>query len=101
MSARCKPGDLAIITYDVPVCTPNIGRVVKVSGPSIVNRRGQLTWLIQPVTLEPYMINNSDGTFKEFMALDDETIEHPDEWMMPIRPENETDDVEQVLALVE
>lgn len=35
------------------------------------------------------------------MALDDDTIEHPDEWMMPIGPENETDDVEQVLALVE
>lgn len=33
MSARCKSGDLAIITYDVPVWTPNIGRVVKSAAP--------------------------------------------------------------------
>ena len=59
MSTRCKPGDLAIIMYDVPQCAANIGRVVEISGPAEYDRHGRLTWLIQPVTSDPYLIHNS------------------------------------------
>lgn len=83
---HCKPGDLAMITHDVPSCSANIGRIVVVDGPSRVNRRNQLTWLIQPVTDEPYMINGRDGEFVRFMDYREHGIEHPDPWMMPIRP---------------
>jgi hypothetical protein len=91
MITRCKPGDLAIIMFDVPSYVANIGRVVKVSGPSYMDRNGRLTWLIQPVTPEPYMINDWDGEFVEFMAYQEYGIEHPDEWMLPIKPEPEED----------
>lgn len=92
---RCKPGDIAIITYDVPSCTANIGRMVEVSGPSEIDRNGRLTWLIQPVTPEPYMINDWDGKFVYFMRFRESGIEHPDEWMMPIRPDDLDEDTDE------
>ena len=84
--SHCKPGDLAMITHDVPSCSANIGRIVVVGGPPRINRHRQLTWLIQPVTSEPYMINDRDGEFVKFMDYQEYGIEHPDPWMMPIRP---------------
>lgn len=87
MSTRCKPGELAIITNDVPSCTPNIGRIVEVCGPPEFNRVGQVTWIIMPVTDEPYMVNDQDGHFVGFMDYQEIGIEHPDEWLMPIKQE--------------
>ncbi len=95
MSTRCKPGDLAIIMYDVPQCTSNIGRLVEVRGPSAFNRRKQLTWLIQPVTPEPYLVNNRFNNSVRFMEYREGNIEHPDEWMLPIGAESADEAVEQ------
>lgn len=86
MNTRCKPDGLAIIAIDFPSCKSNIGRVVKVSGPPALNRYGQLTWLIQPVTPEPFGINDSKGEFDYFMKPGETGIEHPDDWMIPIPP---------------
>jgi hypothetical protein len=96
MNTRCKPGDLAIITCDVPQCTANIGRVVEISGPARYDRNGRITWLIQPVTLEPYLINNWDDTSVRFMDYREEGIEQPDDWLLPIRPEKELDEVDDL-----
>jgi hypothetical protein len=95
MSTRCKPGDLAIIMYDVPQCTSNIGRLVEISGPPAFNRRKQLTWLIQPVTPEPYLINTSHDDSVQVMGYPEPGIEHPDEWMLPIGAESADEAVEQ------
>jgi len=94
---RCKPGDLAVILHDVPSCTMNIGRVVSVSGPSRIDPNGRLAWLVYPINPEePYAVNNWDGSFSGFMGLGDANLEQPDEWMMPIRPDEFDDDgVEQ------
>jgi hypothetical protein len=101
MTTRCKPGDLAIILYDVPSCTLNIGRVVKVDGPPEVNRRGQTTWLIEPVTNEPYMMNDDvTGEFIGFMPYGATDLEQPDAWMMPIRPDADGDTTEEKQELV-
>ena len=83
--SRCKPGDLAMITHDVPSCSANIGRVVVISGPPELDWQGQLTWLIQPVTDEPYMINDRESNFVGFMGFQEYGIEHRDAWMVPIR----------------
>lgn len=85
MSTRCKSGDLAVILYDVPQCTANIGRIVEVSGPVAIDSNGRRTWLIQPVTPEPYLINTFHDDSVRFMDYQEYGIEHPDEWMMPIR----------------
>jgi hypothetical protein len=86
MSTRCKPGGLAIIMYDVPQCASNIGRVVEISGPAEYDRNGRLTWLIQPVTPEPYLINTSHDDSVQVMGYPEPGIQHPDEWMTPVLP---------------
>ena len=100
MTTRCKPGDLAIILYDLPECTDNIGRMVEVSGPAATGEDGLTTWLIQPVTPEPFLINNSEGKFVRFMDWQEHGIEHPDAWMVPIRPDDLLDETEEDRELV-
>lgn len=94
MRTRCKPGDIAIIAYDTPICAENIGRIVSVRGPSRIDAWGYLTWLITPVNQEePYLIEGRNGSTR-FMALDDTDIEHRDIWMLPVKTGgfNETED---------
>ncbi len=91
MTIRCKPGDLAIIRYDVPGCESNIGRIVRVRPPAAIDYKGQLTWLITPVTPEPYIVDNPNTGEFRFMEYGERLIEHPHDWMIPIRPEYEED----------
>lgn len=98
MNTRCKPGDLAIILYDVPSCTANIGRVVKVHGPLAIDRAGHLTWLIMPVTDTPYLENDWDGNCIGAMRRGELYLEQPDAWMLPIRPDEADDDHEETQA---
>ena len=94
MNTRCKPGDLAIIIHDVPGCEANIGRVVHVSGPAVVDYRGYLTWLIMPIdTTEPYVIDNIFDDSLRYMDYLENSIEHPDAWMLPIHHETEPEEV--------
>jgi len=86
MSTRCKSGDLAIIAYDVPGCESNIGRVVHVRGPLAIDDRDHWTWLITPVTPEPYIVDIPETGGFRVMEADDTQIEHPDVWMVPIKP---------------
>lgn len=96
MNTRCKPGDLAVIINEVPSCTGNIGRLVRVDGPPRINDRGQLTWLVEPVTAEPFMVNDDlTGEFLRFKGPEDNDLEHPDGWMLPVRldDDHETEEV--------
>ncbi len=95
MTTRCKPGDLAIIMYDEPQCAANIGRLVEVSGPLAIDVSGKATWLIQPITPEPYLINTWYDDSVRFMDYQEQGIEHPDEWMLPVGTEPEHETVEQ------
>lgn len=90
MTTRCKPGDLAIILHDAPQCVANVGRVVEVFGPAAIDHHGRLTWLIKPVTPEPYWVNNSRDDSIRPMTDEDQDIEHPDEWMQPIQAGHDT-----------
>lgn len=88
MSTSCKPGDLAIITREEPGCEANIGRLVRVSGPMDydVTRPNEPTWLITPVTLEPWLYLTLGGELC-FADYQQDGIEHPDSWMMPLPAE--------------
>jgi hypothetical protein len=99
MSTRCKPGDLAIIMYDVPQCTANIGRVVEISSPAEYDRHGRLTWLIQPVTPEPYLINTNHDDSVRVMGYPEPGIQHPDEWMTPVQQRSAPDRTAEIRAL--
>ena len=98
MTSRCKPGDLAIIIRDTSKCDSNIGCLVRVSGPAEINQRGQLAWLIQPDTYRPYIIEEYGGAVY-VMEPGDNNIEHPDEWMLPIRPEDLPEEISVVSEL--
>jgi hypothetical protein len=87
MNTLCQPGDLAIIAYDVPGCEDNIGRVVAVRGPAAIECTGHLTWLITPLTTEPYNVNIPETGGLRFMEPDKMLVEHPDDWMIPVNPD--------------
>lgn len=84
-TTRCRPGDLAIITRDEPGYEENIGRIVEVHGPGRQDSVMGTTWLIVPVTSQPYAIRTKYGKLYDVEIKVSDEIEHPDSWMMPIR----------------
>ena len=84
MNLRCKPGDLAIITREEPGCEANIGRMVRVSGPIATYAHCGPSWLITPITLEPWTYRVLGDGLRTVLSLP-EDIDHPDSWMIPIR----------------
>jgi hypothetical protein len=94
MNTRCKLGDLAIVIQEYPGCEDNVGRLVEITGHAHVNRYQQLTWLIQPVSLEPWLIIDIDGSLR-FMRFKESGIEHPDAWMAPLPPHQQETDCEE------
>ncbi len=85
MPLRCKDGDLAVITWDYAGCLKNIGRIVMVRGPA---REGELgpAWRICPITENVYAFLERDNTIKSEHVGWRSRIDHPDAWMLPIRP---------------
>jgi len=87
MKLRCREGDLALIIREEPGCEGNIGRIVTVRGPlNITPDRGP-SWLIKPVQAEPWAVRNY--RLQDIwigIVTHNDLIEHPDEWLLPIRP---------------
>ena len=54
MTLNCKAGDLAVVISDEPGCEDNIGRIVKVLGPSSLFDANAGWWSIQPVDQQPW-----------------------------------------------
>lgn len=96
MELRCREGELALIIKEEPGCESNIGRTVTVHGPlEFCPGRGP-TWLIEPVTLEPWSVcEYRDGSVWTRPITLEHRIEHPDSWLLPIRSENESDQLTQ------
>ncbi len=93
MTPRCKPGDIAVVLYDVPPCVINIGRLVEVSGPMQVNPTYGPSWLIRPLRPEPWMVETSGGFRLEVISSFKAKVEHADRWLLPVghrRPEAKT-----------
>lgn len=86
MKLYCIPGDLAIITRDMHGCEDNLGRIVRISGPRIDRTGVGATWLIHPITQDPWTYVDWDGQIRADTQPED--IEHPDTWMIPIKPEH-------------
>jgi hypothetical protein len=86
---RCREHDLALVIYDTPNCSSNIGRVVRVRGPVIRSHRSDnmLTWLIRPVCRNHWAIVNVHGGLVKRSVRWADRIEHPDAWLLPLRPD--------------
>ena len=96
MELRCREGELALIIKEEPGCECNIGRTVTVAGPIFFRLGRGPTWLIEPTTDEPWTVRNFMGCDNWTGHINlDTRIEHPDSWLLPIRPENESDQLTQ------
>jgi hypothetical protein len=98
MQLRCKDGDLAVVIHDEASCADNVGKLVRVAGPLCLNRNlGFNCWLIEPVKAQSWRVADSSGNAKSVENVTfRRRIEHPDAWLMPIRPEQQepVDEVE-------
>jgi hypothetical protein len=90
MNLRCKPGDIAMITWDHEGCYDNIGRLVEVGGPIRIEG-GVPKWWIKPVTPEMYKCIDVDGSVCTESVGWKSKVVHPDSWMQPIRPGDDID----------
>ncbi len=89
---RCREGDLALIVREEPDCEGNIGRAVTVHGPICICPDKGPTWLIAPDRPEPWLVSQYCGQdvwigVVTLVSL----VEHPDSWLLPLRPEDEID----------
>ena len=92
MKLRCREGNAALIIREEPGCECNIGRVVTVQGPFKLQTENGPTWLIEPESSEPwtYATYFGDRVVIRTIRFAD-MIEHPDSWLLPLRPEDELD----------
>ena len=87
---RCKDGDLALVIQDEPVCAGNVGKIVQVRGPILLNRRLKLMcWLIKPVNRQLWHCVRSNGEHYTSLVTWKKQTEHPDAWLMPLKPDPE------------
>ncbi len=88
MDYRCKDGDLAIVIQDEPICAGNVGKLVQVRGPILLNSRLKLMcWLIKPVNRQLWHCARSGGEHYTSYVTWKKQIEHPDSWLLPLRPD--------------
>ena len=88
MTMRCKAGGIALVIYDEPQCVTNIGRIVEVRGPVSINSELELPcWLIKPVHRQLWKIVESTGRICTEIVTWESRVEHPDAWLLPLRPE--------------
>ena len=94
---RCKDGDIAIIIKDEPLCEKNIGIIVQVRGPAQKNDEcGLICWLIQPFNKKKLLkVSYPSGEIKLERATWKSGIEHPDIWLLPIKPSGEDLDISE------
>ena len=83
MRTRCKHGGLAMIVKEEPGCEGNLGRFVRVFGPSL-DEVGVVWWRIEPVTATRWDFGGRPH-FVEVPGMPPQYLEQPDSWMLPIR----------------
>ena len=90
LDLRCREGDLALIIREELGCEANIGRVVKVGGPYNFDPRRGPVWLIEPAVAEPWPYLSAGGGYVITRPITfADRIEHPDAWLLPLRPEGD------------
>ena len=83
---NCKPGDIAVITWDEALVFSNVGKLVKVGLDAGYDPRYGLKWFIEPVNYADnylFIDGRADDAIK-VCKPGDYGIEHPDEWMRPL-----------------
>ena len=92
MKLRCREGEMALIIKEEPGCECNIGKAVTVHSPIRNCPDKGPVWLIQPVQPEFWAVREYRGQpvwIGVVTACD--LVEHPDGWLLPLRPADELD----------
>jgi hypothetical protein len=90
LNLRCREGDLALIIREEPGCEVNVGRVVRVGWPYRFDRVRGPSWLIEPVVTGPWSYVSPGGGYVITRPITfADRIEHPDAWLLPLRPRND------------
>ena len=90
---RCRDGDLAVIINDTPECQLNIGRIVRVKGPSRKIIKSQMAgWRIKPIRRTVLSVEEFDGRLVREVVNWNSHVLHEDAWLMPIRPKEFIED---------
>ena len=95
---NCKPGDIAVITWEEEPVFSNVGKLVKVGLDAGYEPRYGLQWFIQPVDYAEnhLFIDGRDNDVIKVWEPGDYGIYHPDEWMRPLKGSQDSwDDVIQ------
>ena len=93
MQLRCKDGDLAIVVREFPGCEGNIGRIVRVRFPVKISDRCALPcWVVKPISKKRFFILEFDDGISHETVMWKDRIEHPDCWLLPIRPLDPADE---------
>ena len=85
MGLRCKDGDMAVIVGDVPGCEGNIDCIVQVRG-STIKLSGYICWRIKSLDNRKILIREFNGTIVSEKVFWKSRIQHPDCFLVPIRP---------------
>ena len=100
MQLRCKDGDLAVIVGEMPGCEANIGRIVEVRGPAKLNHQcGLICWRIRTVTRKKLINLYPSGELIAESVTWKSHTEHPDCWLIPIRPPADDGNISEPKAL--
>ena len=95
---NCKPGDIAVITWDEEPVFSNVGKLVRVCPLGGHHTQNGWTWKIQPLDTNSghlFIDNWDDGKIK-MNKPDDNGTDHPDSWLRPLEdPDNATDELLQ------
>lgn len=96
MELRCKHGDLAVIVGEMPGCELNIGRIVEVRGPAMINQQcGFICWRIRTVTRKKLINLYPSGELVAERVTWKSRTQHPDCWLIPIRPPADDNDISE------
>ena len=93
MGLRCKDGDMAVIVGDVLGCEGNIGCIVQVRGPTS-KLSGYICWRIKPLENRKILIREFNGVIVSEKVFWNSRIRHPDCFLLPIRPPEDSKTIE-------
>ena len=84
---NCKPGDIAMITWDESPLISNVGNLVRVSGPPGHDPIFGVTWQIEPVDFTVVHLFIDGWHDDEIRRIEpgDTGITHPDKWLRPVK----------------
>ena len=90
MNMKCRSGDIALVIHDEPGCIANVGHLLEVRGPAKIDPRKDMhCWQIQPLHQQLWKVAETDGSITTEFVTWESRVTHPDQWLLPLRPQSQ------------